>query len=108
MGKAGMAETIDSIWADFRARLKPKAVIKAWSTTGRARSKFSVVDVDGASVTVLPGTGNERRISKGDFEKILDAWPAYQAGRLSRGELTGISQNTTYILSLLHWRESAG
>jgi hypothetical protein len=98
-----MADTIEAVWADFRARLKPKTIVKAWSAAGRAHSKFTVMDVDGGAVTILPSTGNERRISKGDFEKVLNHWPAYKAGRLDRTELT--SQNTTYIFSLLHWRE---
>jgi hypothetical protein len=100
-----MMETIDAVWADFRARLKPKTVVKAWSATGRARAKFSIEDLDGGAITILPGTGSARRISKGDFEKVLDYWAQYKAGRVTRVELTNISQNTTYILSLLHWRE---
>jgi hypothetical protein len=63
------------------------------------------VDLDGGAITILPGTGCERRISKGDFEKVLDHWADYKAGRVTRAELTNISQNTTYIMSLLHWRE---
>jgi hypothetical protein len=100
-----VAETIDAVWADFRARLKPKTVIPAWSAAGRTRSKFTVVDIDGGSITILPSTGNERRISKGDFDKVHTHWPDYKIGRTKRGELINVSQNTTYILSLLHWRE---
>jgi hypothetical protein len=100
-----MAETIEAVWADFRARLKPNTVIKAWSAAGRTRTKFTVVDLDGGSISILPSTGNERRISKGDFEKVLEHWPAYKSRRVKRGELLNVSQNTTYILSLLHWRE---
>jgi hypothetical protein len=100
-----MAETIETAWADFRARLKPNTPIKAWSVAGRTRSKFTVVGVDGGAITILPSTGNERRISKGDVAKVQSHWPAYKAGRMKRGELLNVSQNTTYILSLLHWRE---
>jgi hypothetical protein len=100
-----MREPIETVWADFRARLKPNTVVKAWSVAGRTRSKFTVVDIDGGSITTLPSTGNERRISKGDFEKVLEHWPAYKAGRTNRSALLNVSQNTTYILSLLHWRE---
>jgi hypothetical protein len=72
-----MADMIEAVWADFRARLKPRTVIKNWSMTGRAHGQFSVVDVDGAAVTVLPKSGEERRVSKGDFEKLLKYWEPY-------------------------------
>lgn len=33
-------------------------------------------------------------------------WADYLAGTYLRGEMTQLSQNTTYILSMLHWLES--
>ena len=40
-----------------------------------------------------------------DFEKMFALWGAYNRGTVSRAELGKRSQNTTYVLSILHWRE---
>jgi hypothetical protein len=63
--------------------------------------------VDGAAVIVTSDRiAKERRISKGDFERIFALWPDYKVGAIRRRELVTRSQNTTYIISLLHWRET--
>jgi hypothetical protein len=49
--------------------------------------------------------GQERRVRRGDFEKLFALWGAYNRGTVSRSELGKRSQNTTYVLSSLHWRE---
>jgi hypothetical protein len=43
-----------------------------------------------------------RRVSKGDFEKVYAVWDTYLAGNLPRSKMGALSQNTTYILSMLH------
>jgi cupin 2 domain-containing protein len=47
----------------------------------------------------------ERRISKREFERVFAVWSDYKVGTVRRGKLAILSQNTTYILSILHWRE---
>jgi hypothetical protein len=68
--------------------------------------EFTINDVDSAAVIVRSGQmGQERRVSKGDFQRLSAFWGAYNRGTIGRAELGKRSQNTTYILSILHWRE---
>ena len=41
----------------------------------------------------------------GTSRKLLALWGAYNRGTVSRSELGKRSQNTTDVLSILHWRE---
>ena len=69
-------------------------------------ANFEINDIDGAAVIVRSGQmGEERRVSKGDFQRLFAFWSAYNRGTIGRAELGKRSQNTTYILSILHWRE---
>jgi hypothetical protein len=102
-----MKDNFDKAWVDIRQRLRPNTMIKNWSADrGYTGGEFLVNDVDGAAVIVRSGQmGQERRVSKGDFQRLFAFWDAYNRGTISRAELGKRSQNTTYILSILHWRE---
>jgi hypothetical protein len=68
------------------------------------------VELEGAAI-VVSGTGiaHERRIPKTEFEKIFKEWRKYISQDLSRTELnkkTG-SQNSSYIISIFNWTDSA-
>jgi hypothetical protein len=99
----------EGAWADIRQRLRPGTLVRNWSADrGDTGGEFRINDVDGAAVIVRSGQmGQERRVSKGDFERLFAFWGAYNRGTIGRGELGKRSQNTTYILSILHWREEA-
>ena len=43
----------------------------------------------------------ERRISKGEFTKLYAVWASYLAGDYPRSRMLSLSQNTTYILSVM-------
>jgi hypothetical protein len=55
-----MAMTFESVWADFRHRLKPRTTIKNWSIKGYAGGEFRIDKVDGAAITVIPKNGKPR------------------------------------------------
>jgi hypothetical protein len=58
--------------------------------------------VDGSAIVVRSGQmGQERRVGRGDFEKLFALWGAYNRGTVSRSELGKRSQNTTYVLSMI-------
>jgi hypothetical protein len=101
--------SFEGIWADIRRRLRLGSTIKNWSADrGYTGGTFRINDVDGAAVIVTSDRiAKERRISKGDFERIFGLWSAYKVGTIRRGELITKSQNTTYIISLLHWQETS-
>jgi hypothetical protein len=47
-----------------------------------------------------------RTIGKSDFARVYGARENYRAGRVSRAEMTEISQNASYIFAILRWQES--
>ncbi len=98
----------DSIWSDLTSRLQVGSKIKAWSRAkGYTGLEFQVVDVDSTLISVdKDGLSAPRRISRGDIAKVIGVRDDYIAGRLQRSEMSHISQNTTYILDLLHWLET--
>jgi hypothetical protein len=102
-----MNGNFEALWADIRQRLTPGALVKNWSADrGYTGGEFRINDVDGSAVIVRSGQmGQERRVSRGDFQRLFAFWSAYNRGAIGRAELGKRSQNTTYILSILHWRE---
>jgi hypothetical protein len=102
-----MNSTFEGIWADLRNRLRPGITVGNWSADrGYTGGEFRINDVDGAAVVVRSGQmGQERRVSRGDFEKLFALWGGYKRGTVGRAELGKKSQNTTYVLSILHWQE---
>jgi hypothetical protein len=105
-----MPVTFEGVWAQFRIRLKPGTVVKYWGAhTGYTGAEFKVDGFGTSSVTVIPGAGRARSISREDFRRIYAQWSAYKVGKIGRAELGEItrSQNTSYILSLFHWLEAA-
>jgi len=65
------------------------------STTWTALQSWSALDRWARSA--VSGVGTSR--------KLLALWGAYNRGTVSRSELGKRSQNTTDVLSILHWRE---
>jgi hypothetical protein len=95
-------------WSKVLARkmkLKGQKLV-SWSRSGRAKAvPFAVDDISTSAVEVNGPTFKRRRISSSDFEYIAERWEPYLKGQLRRDELNR-SQNTTYILTILHWLDS--
>jgi hypothetical protein len=107
---APMKLTFEGVWADFRYRLKPRTQIKMWSAhSDYTGAGFKVDGFDPTAITVIPEGRKPRSISREDFRRVYAQWGAYKAGKIGRAELGEItrSQNTSYILSLLHWLEAS-
>lgn len=81
-------------------------VVQNWGAArGFTGGTFEVKDVERTSITVAGGDMQmSRRISKGEFEKVYAVWDTYLAGNYPRSKMTNLSQNTTYIVSILHRR----
>jgi hypothetical protein len=93
------------IWQRI-TRLPDQAVVPTWSfASGYLGSEFTLEAVRPNAVTIAPpGVRSlrvSRPISKGDFANVYSAWRDYAQGRTSRGAVGRISQNTTYIFSIL-------
>src|SRR5438105_396172 len=94
----------DSVWAGIREALHVGQTVRNWGhARGYTGGDFRVEDVSRYSVTVFGGNMTQPRVvSRGDFEKVYWVWDDYVAGEYPREAMTKLSQNTTYILSILH------
>jgi len=93
-------------WSRMLARkmeLEGQTLI-SWSRSGRVKgTSFTIDEISNAAIEVSGKTfKSPRRISRSDFEYVADKWGPYLNGQLRRDELNR-SQNTTYILTILHW-----
>jgi hypothetical protein len=93
-------------WAAIQNQLRCGKELKAWSVKGRAKTSFEICCVTSDSIYIQPQNGNERRVPRSDFEKIFQVWSDYKGGRVQRQKLRDISQNSTYVITVLHWIET--
>lgn len=91
------------MWANIVQHLHPGTVVRNWGAArGYTGGSFEIRDVEQTSITVFGGKMQmERRISKGEFTKLYAVWASYLAGDYPRSRMLSLSQNTTYILSVM-------
>ncbi len=104
-----MNENFEVVWSDIQKLLISGTLVRYWSAEeGYTGGAFRIDGVDGAAVIVRHGKmGYERRVSKRDFQHLFACWGSYNRGTIGRIELSRRSENTTYILSILQWRDEA-
>lgn len=71
----------------------------------RHRGTLIVDHITSDAIEISGESFKPRRIQRSDFDYVASMWNAYKTGQLRRGQLNR-SQNTTYILTLLHWLDS--
>jgi len=105
-----MDADFETLWDAVRRQMLPGLAVKNWSVAKNyTGSRFTIDDIDRSSVTVSGGRMlAPRRISKGDFAKVYTVWESYLAGNFPRSNMSPLSQNSTYILSILHIVRSGG
>jgi hypothetical protein len=96
--------SFSACWSELQ-RLRPTGLTNAWSIADRTRSTFEIVEVDAKQVIVKLSSGKLRKIAELEFEKVFDRWQDYLSERLSRQELQNLTQNSTYIITILHLLE---
>ncbi len=105
----GAAPMSSEAWTELQRRNPVGDTIRTWSAAkGLLNGSFKIESLSSSRIEVSSAGMNDppRPITRGDFEKVLAVWPDYKAGTLSRSRLILESQNSTYIVSLLHWLES--
>ena len=105
-----MAVDFEAVWNSIRAAVAPGSMVRNWSAAkGYTGGSFRIDNMDRSSVTVSGGAMQApRRVSKGDFAKIFTIWDEYVAGNFPRSGMLPLSQNSTYILSILHAAAAVG
>jgi hypothetical protein len=89
---------------DLGSDSTPGALVRNWGLSrGDTGGTFIIDDIERSAIVVRGGKMVEPRlVSKGEFEKLYAVWDQYLAGSLPRSKMLPLSQNTTYILSILH------
>jgi hypothetical protein len=102
--------TFEAVWADLKNRLKAGIELRGWSRDkGHTSLRFRIDDVAASSITVSSSTMTmPRSIGKSDFARVYGARGKYRAGKVTRAEMTELSQNTSYIFAILRWQEGEG
>jgi hypothetical protein len=102
-----MTANFEAIWVRIASQLRPGVIVRNWGAARRyTGGTFKIDDVERTAITISGGDMQmPRRVSKGGFEKVHAVWDAYLAGNYPRSRMTNLSQNTTYILSILHLAE---
>lgn len=98
-------------WTELQRRRPVGRTIRTFSVAkGLLKGSFTVEALSSGRIEVSSKgmKAPPRAISRGDFEKVAGLWSAYKAGTLTRSGLIHESQNTTYIIGLLHWLETEG
>jgi hypothetical protein len=97
------------VWSDLQKLLISGTLVRYWSVEeGYTGGVFRIENVDVAAVIVRHGKmGQERRVSKRDFQHLFGFWAAYNCGTIGPTELSKRSENMSYILSILQWRDEA-
>ncbi|MBA4421302.1 MAG: hypothetical protein C0391_09155 [Anaerolinea sp.] len=92
-------------WDTLQKKLKPGINIRNWTILkGYLGDSFQLSHVDQNEIVIQsPKAKSLQRISRDEFEKIAEIWPAYKAGCVQRQQIREMTFHSKYILSILHW-----
>jgi hypothetical protein len=102
-----MSEDFENVWLDIQKRLMSGTLVRFWNPEkGYSGGSFPIDDVDAAGVIVRHGqTGSARRVSKRNFQHLFAFRQANNHGFIASAELGKPSEDSSYILSILQWRD---
>jgi hypothetical protein len=100
-------QTNEGTWGQIVRQLHAGETIRNWGhARGYTGGTFQIESIANSSVTVFGGNMTHPRvISKRDFQNVHAVWTDYCAGNYPRSKIADLSQNVTYILSILHHTE---
>jgi hypothetical protein len=92
-------------WQFILTNLTPRPSLNHWTAAGRTTGYSQILAVNPSGIDIRVSNGNERKVSRSDFEKLYPYWAAYRDGKLSISELEFVSHNRLYVFAVLHWME---
>jgi hypothetical protein len=96
----------EEAWDDIQRRLPKGTQMKNWSYDGHARGTTRIDEIYYYDIWVSgQGTTKSRKVTREDFKKVYEIWDGYKQGRIGRDKISDLSRNSTYIFTILHWRE---
>ena len=75
-----------------------------WTLASGARdSFFNLIRITSDRIKIsVDGSSIPRTVTQAEINRVAEFWPAYKQGNVSRLRLRDISQNSTYVITLLH------
>lgn len=103
-----MEEFSKEIWPVVRGCVPAGQSIPNWTALkGYLGDVFQVVKVRDNHLDIdTPNASTLIRVSREDFENVWDLWSGYKAGKVQRQDLTPLTFNSKYVISILHWLET--
>jgi hypothetical protein len=99
--------TFEEVWDDIQRRLPIGIEIPNWSYDGRTRGTTRIDEKYYYEIWVSgKSTTKSREVKRDDFKKLYEIWDRYKHGQIRRDEISDLSRNSTYIFTILHWRET--
>lgn len=86
-------------WAALQQQLYPGLQLQ----TPSQGQPFTVDSVAPESITITTSTGEERTITKGEFEDIYDAWIDYHSGKKDKKDIVATNFDSSYIFGIYYW-----
>ncbi|MEW5829702.1 MAG: hypothetical protein AB1846_12485 [Chloroflexota bacterium] len=98
----------EKFWTQLRRHLYPRLVLPNWTADkGYIGGQISIVSVSDMVVDVeSPTAKNIQRVEKSDFEEVWNVWQNYKAGKIRRSDMSPLTRNSKYVITIFHWYES--
>jgi hypothetical protein len=97
----------EDVWSDIQLRLSVGLELPNWSYDGRARGTTRIDEkyfyelwVSGSNTT------KSRKVTRNDFKTLYEIWDRYKQEQIGRDEISDLWRNSTYIFTILRWREA--
>lgn len=97
----------ENLWSKLKSILRPRAIIPNWTVDGGYfGGTITIVELSDEAIEVeVPTAKNIQVVKKTDFEEVWRIWESYNAGEFKRGQMTRLTRNSKYVISILHWME---
>jgi len=102
-------KSFDEVWSNLQTNLKVGTKIKNWTAyRGYLGDVMTIAGVRENYIEIdAPKAHNIQIAPKDEFERVWEMWADYKSQKVKRHEFHAITRCSKYIISILHWCESA-
>ena len=99
---------LEALWFKLKSNLRPRTIIPNWTVDkGYFGGTITIVNLSDDVIEVEVATAkNNQMVRKADFEEVWQIWENYKSGEFKRGQMTPLTRNSKYVISILHWMEN--
>jgi hypothetical protein len=101
--------SFDTVWSSLSEKLTAGTVIKNWTAfRGYLGDTMIVAGVGENYIEVVPPKAeNSQLVPRDDFQGVWEIWAEYKTQKVQRQEVREMTRFSKYIISILHWLETA-